>query len=196
ADLLKLPYTDARVADLPRRLQAYYKQRGYYDVKVEVSGNPDAAANRRRPVQIAISAGPVYRFGETIVTGLNRLHPSYVKRRFSALQGKTYSPDVLDEKFRILMRTGLFNLLQIKPTPVEGEDLLLLHIFAEEAKSKEFGVSVGYGSYVGGIIGFQYPDRNLFGYGRPLTTSIEVNERGYKGEVLWEDPFLFDTDFA
>jgi outer membrane protein insertion porin family len=112
------------------------------------------------------------------------------------LKGKTYSPDVLDEKFLTLMRTGLFNLLQIKPVPVEGEDLLLLQISAEEAKSKEFGVSVGYGSYVGGIIGFQYRDRDLFGYGRPLTTSVEINERGYKGEVLWEDPFLFDTEFA
>ena len=196
ADLLKLPYTEARVADLPRRLQAYYKQRGYYDVKVEASGNPDAARDAHVPVTISISAGPVYKFGETIVTGLTRLRPSYVKRRFSALEGKTYSPDVLDEKFRALMRTGLFNLLQIKPTPVQGEDLLLLHIFAEEAKSKEFGVSVGYGSYVGGIIGFSYRDRDLFGYGRPLTTSVEVNQRGYKGEVLWEDPYFFDTEFG
>jgi outer membrane protein insertion porin family len=196
ADLLKLPYTEARVADLPRRLQAYYKQRGYYDVKVEASGDPETAVGGRVPVQIAISAGPVYHFSQTIVTGLNHLRPSYVTRRFDSLNGKTYSPDVLDEKFRTLMRTGLFNLLQIKPVPIEGEDLLLLQISAEEAKSKEFGISIGYGSYVGGIIGFQYRDRDLFGYGRPLTTSIEINERGYKGEVLWEDPFLFDTEFA
>jgi outer membrane protein assembly factor BamA len=165
-------------------------------VKVEATGDPETAGGGRVPVQIAISAGPIYHFGDTIVTGLKRLQPSYVARRFSSLKGKTYSPDVLDEKFRTLMRTGLFNLLQIKPVPIEGEDLLLLQISAEEAKSKEFGLSVGYGSYVGGIIGFQYRDRNLFGYGRPLTTSVEINERGYKGEVLWEDPFLFDTEFA
>src|SRR6266705_1185310 len=33
-DLLQQPYTDARAADIPRRLQAYFKARGYYDVKV------------------------------------------------------------------------------------------------------------------------------------------------------------------
>src|SRR6266478_1389411 len=37
-DLLQQPYTDARVADIPRRLQTYFKTRGYYDVKVEATG--------------------------------------------------------------------------------------------------------------------------------------------------------------
>jgi outer membrane protein assembly complex protein YaeT len=194
-DLLKQPYTDARVDDVPRRLQAYFKQRGYYDVKVEASGNPVAAVNGHVPVQISISAGPIYHFGDTTVTGLKRLRPSYVTRRFSSLEGKTYSPDAIDERFRTLMRSGLFNLLQIKPVAMDG-DKLRLDIFAEEAKSKEVGFSVGYGSYVGPIFGASFRDRDLFGYGRPLTTSAEVNGRGYKGEILWEDPFFFDSDFA
>jgi outer membrane protein assembly factor BamA len=129
------------------------------------------------------------------VSGLNRLHPSFVVKRFSKLEGKTYSPDVLDERFRTLMKTGLFNLLQIKPVPVDGH-LLRLDISAEEAKSKELGFLVGYGTYEGGIVGVQYRDRDLFGYGRPLTTSVEVSQRGYKGEILYEDPFFLDTDFA
>jgi outer membrane protein insertion porin family len=194
-DLVQQPYTDARVADIPRRLQAYYKARGYYDVKVDATAALDQAVNERVPVQIVIAAGPVYHFDGVTVSGLARLQPSYVIKRFSKLQGKTYSPDVLDERFRTLMRTGLFNLLQIKPVPVDG-NLLRLDISAEEAKSKEFGFSIGYGTYEGGIVGVQFRDRDLFGYGRPLTTSIEVSQRGYKGEILYEDPFFFDTDFA
>src|SRR5947207_7522896 len=194
-DLLQQPYTDARVADIPRRLQAYFKVRGYYDVKVAATGAPEEAVNGRVPVQITVAAGPVYHFDGVTVTGLTRLHPSFVIKRFNKLTGKTYSPDVLDERFRTLMRTGLFNLLQIKPVPVDGH-LLRLDISAEEAKSKEFGFSVGYGTYEGGIVGVQFRDRDLFGYGRPLTTSIEVSQRSYKGEILYEDPFFFDTDFA
>src|SRR5260370_14181130 len=93
------------------------------------------------------------------------------------------------------MKTGCFNFLKIKSVPVDGH-LLRLDISAEEAKSKEVGFSIGYGSYEGGIVGAQFRDRDLFGYGRPLTTSIEVSQRGYKGEILYEDPFFFDTDFA
>jgi Outer membrane protein/protective antigen OMA87 len=100
---------------------------------------------------------------------------------------------VLDEKFRELMRTGLFNVLQINPQPEAG-NYLRLDISAEEAKAKEFGFSVGYGTYVGGIVGLSFADRDLFGYGRPLTTSIEISERGYKGEILWDDPHFFESD--
>ena len=66
--------------------------------------------------------------------------------------------------------------------------MLHLQIAAEEAKPKEFGFSLGAGTYAGLIVGASYRDRNFFGYGRPLTTSAEYSSRGYKGEVLWEDP--------
>ncbi len=194
-DLLQRPYTEARVADIPRRLEAYFKARGYYDVKVAATGAPEEAVNGRVPVQIATSAGPVYHFDGVTVSGLTRLHPSFVTKRFTRLSGKTYSPDVLDERFRTLMKTGQFNLLQIKPVPVDGH-LLRLDISAEEAKSKEFGFWVGFDTYEGALAGVQVGDRDLFGYGRPVTASIEVSQRSYRGEILYEDPFFFDTDFV
>jgi outer membrane protein assembly complex protein YaeT len=195
-DLVQKPYTDARLADIPRRLQGYFKTRGYYDVKVDAIGDPAREHNNARiPVLISIAPGRLYHFGDVTVQGLDRLQPTYVTQRFRKLQGQTYSPEVLDTKFRELMRTGLFNVLQINPTSTGG-DVLQLNISAEEAKSKEFGISGGYGSYVGAIIGLQYRDRDLFGYGRPLTTSVEISQRGYKGEVLWEDPYLFDSEFG
>ena len=197
-DLLKQPFTDARVADIPRRLQAFYRTRGYYEVKVESTpAEPSEAVNGRIPVEVAVSPGELYHFsGEVFVSGLTRLRPSYVQKRFTKLKGQTYSPEALDERFRTLMRTGLFNVLKIEPTPIADEDLLLLNISAEEAKSKEVGFSLGYGTFEGGIVGAQFRDRDLFGYGRPLTATIEVSQRSYRGEILYEDPFFFDTDFV
>ncbi len=180
ADLLQEPYTDRRLADIPRRLQAYYKSHGYYAVKVDATANPQAARGTRVPVQVTVSPGPVYRFDGSTVTGLKRLRPSYVTKRFSRLSGKTYDPAIVDETFRELMKTGLFNILQIKPVPVNGNELRL-DVAAEEAKSKEFGFSLGYGTYAGLIVGASFRDRDLFGYGRPLTTSVEYSSRGYKG---------------
>ena len=195
SDLLQRPYTDVRVDDIPRRLEAYFKARGYYDVKVVADGAPDEAANDRVPVHIVVSPGPVYHFDGVTVTGLRRLHPGFVTKRFTRLAGKTYSPDVVDERFRTLMQTGQFNLLQIKPVPVDGH-LLRLDISAEEAKSKEFGFWGGFDTYEGALAGVQVGDRDLFGYGRPLTATIEVSQRSYRGEILYQDPFFFDTDFV
>src|SRR5437763_6714538 len=159
-DLLSQPYTDHRVDDISRRLQAYFKARGYFDVKVDAAGEPEQALRGHVPVVVTISPGPVYKFGDVRITGLRRLRPSYVENRFASLEGKTYSPDVIDEKFRELMRTGLFNVLQINPVP-ERQHYLRLEIAAQEAKAKEFGFSVGYGSYTGFILGVQYADRDL-----------------------------------
>lgn len=195
SDLLQRPYTDLRVDDIPRRLEAYYKARGYYDVKVVANSTPEVAANARVPVHVVVSPGPVYHFDGVTVTGLRRLHPGFVTNRFTRLKGKTYSPDVLDERFRTLMQTGQFNLLQIKPVPVDGH-LLRLDISAEEAKSKEFGFWVGFDTYEGALAGVQVGDRDLFGYGRPLTATIEVSQRSYRGEILYQDPFFFETDFV
>src|SRR5205814_10427949 len=76
------------------------------------------------------------------------------------------------------------------------EHLLRFNISAEAAKSKEFGFWVGFGTSEGALAGVQVGDRDLFGYGRPVTASIEVSQRSYKGEILYQDPFFFDTDFV
>jgi outer membrane protein insertion porin family len=194
-DLIEQPYTDGRVSDIPRRLQTYYRARGYYEVKVDATGNPESATNGRVPVFVSVTPGPLYHFDGVTVQGLQRLRPSYVTRRFSKFSGKTYSPELVDEKFRELMKSGLFTVLQIKPTPIGG-NALRLDISAEEAKSKEFGLALGYGSYTGAIVGASYRDRDLWGYGRPFSTLAEWSQRGYKAEFLWEDPYLFDSDFG
>ena len=93
------------------------------------------------------------------------------------------------------MRTSLFNILKVNPTPVGG-NRLRLDINLEEAKPQEFGFSIGYGSFDGAIVGASYANRDLFGYGRPITTSVEWSQRGYKGDILFEDPYLFNTGFG
>ncbi|MBA3273062.1 MAG: hypothetical protein H0T11_04210, partial [Chthoniobacterales bacterium] len=124
-DVLREPYTDRRVADIPRRLQTFFKERGYFNVKVDAAGTPAAARGGRVPVRVTISPGTVYYFDGSTVTGLQRLRPGYVTKRFSKLSGKKYNPSVVDDKFREMMKSGLFNILQIKPVPVNGNQLRL-----------------------------------------------------------------------
>jgi outer membrane protein assembly factor BamA len=39
-------------------------------------------------------------------------------------------------------------------------------------------------------------DRDLFGTGRAGSVTIEVSQRSYRGEILYQDPFFLDTDFV
>ena len=153
-------------------MQAYYKTRGYYAVKVDAVGDPTLAINGHVPVRVTVDPGQVYYFDGVTVKGTRTLRPSYLVNRLKKFRGRPYSPETLDKKFRELMRTGLFNILQINPTPVDG-NRLRLDVNVEEAKPQEFGFSIGYGSYEGAIVGASYANRDLFGYGRPITTSVE-----------------------
>lgn len=194
-DLLRQPYTEARLADISRRLQAFYKTRGYYAVKVEGMADPSLALSGLVPVRVTVEPGQVYYYDGVTVQGTQQLRPTYLVNRFKQYHGKPYSPETLDQKFRELTRTGLFNIVRIKPTPVNGNQLRL-DINVEEAKPQEFGFSIGYGTYEGAIVGVSYANRDLFGYGRPVTTSIEYTQRSYKADILFEDPYLFNTGFG
>ena len=146
------------------------------------------------PAVFKIKPGALYRFDGVTVSGTSRVKPSFVEKRLRRLQGKVYDPALIDDRFRELIETGLFRNLRITPEATEG-DLVRLDVSVEEARSKELGLGLGYGSFYGLIVNLNYTDRNLFGFGRRLGFTLEWNQRGYNGEVTFTDPWLFDSDY-
>src|SRR5205814_1805787 len=116
-------------------------------------------------------------------------------KRFATLRGQVYSAAKLDELYRELLRTGLFETLRVSPSAIPG-DQVALDITASEAKAKEVGFTVGGGSYEGGSVGLRLGDRDLFGNGRPLSFAVDYSQRGLRGELLYVDPWLFDSRMA
>ena len=81
-DLLSSLTRDTRLADIPRRLQAYFKARGYYDVKVDAIGDPVIAREGHVPVEISLEPGPLYHFDGMTVKGLNETASELCHERF------------------------------------------------------------------------------------------------------------------
>jgi outer membrane protein assembly factor BamA len=73
--------------------------------------------------------------------------------------------------------------------------LLNLAVEVEEAKSKELGLEIGYGTYDGFSAGVTVGDRNFLRYGHPLILSLAYSKRGFLGELLYVDPWLFDSEW-
>ncbi|MEI8343234.1 MAG: POTRA domain-containing protein, partial [Verrucomicrobiota bacterium] len=172
----KKPYTPDTVENMKREIVYFYRLRGYYDVQVESSSDPDTAKNGVVPVTFNITTGNVYRFGDVNETGLDRLHPDFLQKRFAKLRGKFYNPEKLDDVYRALMRTGLFTSLRITSKPLPSGEIEL-DMEASEAKSKELGFLLGYGTYEGFLAGIQASERNLFGTGRSISGSGEFAQR-------------------
>ena len=190
------PFSAAKTVTMQRNLQSYYKARGYYQAEVAVTADPQTAKGGRVPITFTATPGALYRFGETQVRNVNgRLRTDFLPRRFEHLRGKIYDPAKLDETFREMLRTGLFTNLRVNPVP-KPNNTLDLQFEVEEAKAKEVGFTLGYGTYEGATAGIRLGDRNLFGRGRPLTLSADSSQRSIKGELLYVDPWFLETRFA
>jgi outer membrane protein assembly complex protein YaeT len=187
------PYTPDTVTNMQREIVYYYRVRGYYEAKVDASSDPAAAKDGIAPVTFLITAGNIYRFDGVNESGLDRLHPGFLKKRFAGLHGQFYNPEKLDDVYRSLMRTGLFKSLRITSKTLPTHEVEL-DMEAGEAKSKELGFLLGYGSYDGFLAGIQAAERDLFGTGRSLGGSAEYSQRLLKGEVQYLDPWFLESD--
>ncbi len=192
------PFSPDQAMAMQRNLQSFYKARGYYAAEVLLNAERSAAVAGQVPVTFTVHPRALFRFGD--VTARNeterpRLRADFLARRFAHLRGKVYDPEKLDKTFREMLRTGLFENLRVTPTPVAG-DRVRLDFTVSEAKAKELGFTLGFGTYEGALAGFRIGDRDLFGRGRPLSFAAQYTQRGISGEFLYVDPWLFDTRFA
>ncbi len=194
AEELGKPFTQGRLAAARRKLEDFYKKRGHFIATVEARGDQQNAVRNKVPVTFVVAPGPQHRFDGITVHGLDRVKPQFVQNRMMKLRDKTYDPELTDERFRELIQTGLFKSLRINPVRVAGNQVRL-DLEIEEAKAKEFGIGLGFASYEGAIASLTFTDRNFLRTARPLTLGIEYTSRGYKGEVLWSDPWLFESDY-
>lgn len=187
------PFTPLAVTNLERKIVYFYKKRGYFTAEVRSEANPAQAVDGVVPVKFIVKAGDIYRFNGVSQSGLRRLRASFLKQRFKTLKGKVYNAEEVEQRYRKLMGTGLFQNLKLTQTPTPGHEVAL-KFEVEEAKAREIGFSAGYAKVDGAIVGARYTDRDLFVNGRPFTINGEVGQKILRGDVTYSDPWIFDTN--
>jgi len=180
--------------DMQRALRGFYRSRGFFAAKVGVAADRLHARGGRVPVTLTCEPGARFRVHAILPSGMDRLSPEFIEKRFRSLTGKTYDPPALEKRYRELVKTGLFKSLHVRPVPA-GADTLNLEVEVQEAKAKEVGFELGYGSYDGVSAGVSVGDRNFLRYGRPLSLRLQYSQRGFRGELLYVDPWLFDSEW-
>ncbi len=194
ADQIPLPYTRQRVDGMARTLEDYYKKHGYFNAKVTAVSDPvSAGPDGRVPTTLQVDSGPLFHFDGSRIVGTDRLKPEYLRNRFKQLSGEVYDPAKLDELYQAMIRTGLFAQLRVEPVP-QADDTLRLDIGVKEAKGREVGFSLGYGTFEGVIFGVELRDRDFMGTGRPISFTLDYSTRTISGELLYVDPYLLESD--
>lgn len=189
------PFTPALADAMQGSLRSWLRARGHFNALVTAEWSKDKAPGGKVPVNFAIKAGPKFRVTRVDARGLERVKPEFLQRRFDKITNATYNPEAIDEKYRELLRTGLFRTLHVVPK-ADGDGRMHLEVEAEEAKQKEFGFELGFRSYDGAVGAIRLGDRNFMRSGRPLSLKLEASQRGFEGELLYVDPWFLDSDWA
>ena len=194
ADQIPMPYTRPRVDDMQRRLEAYYKNKGYFTAAVSYESDPvKAGPDGRVNTTFTVKPGPLYRFDGVRIVGTDRLKPEFLRNRFKEISGKVYDPKALEELYERMIRTGLFAQLKVEAV-TQPDNTLRLDIGVKEAKARQVGFSVGYDTFEGILFGVELRDRDFNGTGRPISLSVDYSTRTLSGVLLYQDPYLFETD--
>ncbi len=189
------PFTPALADAMQGSLRSWLRAKGHFNAQVAAEWSKDRAPGGKVPMRFVITAGPVFRVTRVDTRGLERVRPEFIQRRFDKITNATYDPEKIDEKYRELLRTGLFRTMHVVPKD-DGGGHMHLEMDVEEAKQKEFGFELGYGSYEGLIASVTLGDRNFMRSGRPLTLKLESSGRGFQGELLYVDPWFLDSDWT
>ena len=189
------PFNPALTNVMQGALRSWLRGRGHFAAEVSAVADVTLAVSGKVPVLFDVRAGPKFRVSGITQTGLDRVKPEFLVQRFKKITGSEYRPALVDEKYRELLRTGLFRTLRIVPKKA-GADQVSIDISVEEAKQKELGFEIGFGSYDGFIAILRAGDRNFLRTGRPLTVQLQSSQRGFEGEVLHVDPWFLESDWT
>lgn len=157
--------------------------------------------------EVGVEPGPLTRYGQTTVTGTDRMDPEFVRYMTDLQPGEEFDPDDLERANKRLSRLEVFRALRIE----EGETLgpgnsLPIGVSVQERLPRRFGVGGSYSTLDGLGAEAYWMHRNLFGRAERLRLDLKVSgidsidpaDFSYRAGVTFTKPGVFtpDTDFV
>lgn len=154
--------------------------------------------------RIALAPGPVVRFGQMHVQGLDRLREERLREIADFPEGEVFNPDTLDSIRRRLRRTGVFSAITMEESdslgPGNSMDIALTVV---EQKPRRVGGGFEISTDDGAAISGYWLHRNLWGGAERLRVEGKVTDigsgtsgRDYEVTARLERPSTFGRDFT
>ncbi len=187
------PYRAADLQPAAERVRAVHARAGYSRCIVTV--RPDFGADRTSvDLRFTVEEGRLQRLGGIAVTGNARTSRRVILRELSLAPGDPLDPEALARGKSALYDLGLFREVRYAlPEPVAPEGPQDLVIAVRERPTGFVGFGVGYASdeRFRGFI--EAGEQNLFGTGRGLRWKTKLSEIGYRHDLFYQEPWLFDA---
>ncbi|MBW4052712.1 MAG: BamA/TamA family outer membrane protein, partial [Proteobacteria bacterium] len=159
-------------------LQAALADSGYALAKVDTPIAYERPAQHILDITFPVTTGPRVRIGTIHVQGLKHVRESLVRRRLMVHTGEQYDAATVEKVRQDLLTLGVFSSVSVRMGKPDAKDRVPLTFIVHEAKRYTVGVSAAYSSDLGGSAGFNWGDRDVFGNGEQLTTSVNAINLG------------------
>ncbi|TLD79902.1 outer membrane protein assembly factor BamA [Helicobacter sp. MIT 05-5293] len=167
---------------------------GYAFVRV----NPDLDKNAEDStvkVIYLIQVGQKVKINDVLISGNARTADRIIRRELLLAPGDTYKLSSLAESENALRRLGYFDKVKIEERRV-SEDSLDLLVSVEEARTGEFMVGLGYGSYDKLMVNASIRERNLFGTGQSAQIYADWSYRRQLVNLTLSNPRVLDSKYS
>jgi translocation and assembly module TamA len=154
--------------------------------QARASGHALAAAGERRAVvdhdadamdlTLRVNAGPLVRFGEIEVTGLDKVGRDFVERRLPWRPGELITSERLAEGQRALRDTDLFSTIRTRLGEIpDAAGRLPVTVMVNERKQRSIELGVRYRTDEGPGGNLAWEHRNFFGHGERVRADLDVS---------------------
>ncbi|HSS29290.1 MAG TPA: BamA/TamA family outer membrane protein [Usitatibacter sp.] len=166
------------------RIEEALTERDYASGTVAASRAEVDAQAATAHLSLTLDSGPPFTFGDVTIKGLKRYSESLVRRVVNLGRGERFSRDRLEELQRLIQNGPWFSTVvaEIEPDPANAQ-LVPVTVTVTERPSREIGLAIGYGTDDGARAETLYHDRDLFGRGFDLQSSIRASQKDQIGYV-------------
>jgi translocation and assembly module TamA len=173
------PAMAADVIAAREKLLTAIRDDGYPLATVDLPPATLRPAENALDVDYVATTGPQATFGPITITGLKRMHESYVRRRLLLHTGERFSPAAIETARHDLASIGVFSVVRIEPAAkLDANGQLPLTVDVTERPLHAVDAGIAYSTDLGVNFNLGWHDRNLFGNAEQLNLTAAMNLGG------------------
>jgi len=187
---------DATAIDrVVRRIEAYYRDRGYALVRVE-RDEPVEAQTRRVHLSLDVTVGRMYRVGRIEFHGNSGYRDQDLRQYLVLAEGEPFTPRGLEASAQSLMRLGSFRSAQPEVKLVSALLTAEIAFHLDEIPKFEYLIGGNANPTQGATGSGQFLTRSLLGRGETFRAEVDLGNRFQNFAVGYLDPFTLGRAFS
>jgi outer membrane protein insertion porin family len=173
-------------------IEKEFKNKGY--AKTIISPKLDKK-NSNIYLSLIINKQEIYTINDIFIQGNNKTQDTVIRRNLYVVLNDTYNKQDIEDSKISLLRTGMFETVEIKEEFTKNNKIDLI-VQVTEKKTAEWIMGGGYSDIDGLFINLSIQDSNTFGSGitTKLSSTLSNNKKKYVFSL--DNPMVFDTDYS